>query len=56
MKISLLFLHYAFHKSCKDCIFIRHRFPNNYKCIYYDIPIIEDQTNCTKYKRKDIDW
>ena len=56
MKLSILLLHYVFNKSCKDCIYIRHRFPSTYKCIYYDIPITEDQTNCTKYKLKDICW
>lgn len=55
MKLSILLLHYAFHKSCKDCVFIRHKFPNVYKCIYYDMSITEDHTNCTIYKRKNID-
>lgn len=56
MKLILLFLHYVFNRSCKDCIYIRHNFPKKYRCIYYDIPIIEDNNNCSKYKRKNIDW
>jgi hypothetical protein len=56
MKLTLLFIHYALHKSCKECIFFRHRFPNVNKCIYYDIPITENNTNCTKYILKNIDW
>ena len=53
MKLLLLFM---IIRSCKDCIYIRHTFPKNYKCIYYDIPIIEDNRNCSKYKLKNIAW
>jgi hypothetical protein len=56
MRITFLIIHFALRKSCKDCIFFRHRFPKTYKCIYYDIPITEEYTNCTKYKLKNIDW
>lgn len=56
MRIILLFIHYVFKRSCKDCIYIRHSFPKKYKCIYYDIPITEDYKNCSKYKLKDINW
>ena len=52
MKLILLF---SIIRSCKECVYIRQMYPKKYKCIYYDIPVIEDH-NCSKYKLKNIAW
>lgn len=35
---------------------MRQSFPKKYRCIYYDIPIIENNNNCSKYKLKNLSW